>query len=160
MSAEWQMSPWTAFPGPPASVSNDLLMPFPWHRSSWGEKGVLQEGLWPVLWLGPAEGPQNDKGRGGRHEAEDDRHLWEAFVADSGEHQRHHPAGRGRLLPRVLRLSPALAADGAPKGQTLSSASHSPLLWCRRETNSCKFALLINVYMCNYRLAGGKSVCC
>ena len=98
---------WKSFLVPPASISNSPFIHFPRHRSFWGEKRMLQAGLWPVLWLGPAERPQNDEGRGGSHEAEDDRHLGEPFVADGSEHQWHHSVGRGCLLPRLLCLSPA-----------------------------------------------------
>lgn len=103
---EWHL-PWKPFLVPPASVSNNPFMLFSWHRSSWGEKRMLQAGLWPVLWSGPAEGSQNDKGRGGSHEAEDDRHLGEAFVEDDSEHQWHYPADRGRFLSWIFCLSPA-----------------------------------------------------
>lgn len=127
----------------PASVSNNTLVPFPWHRSSWGEERMLQEDLWPVLWPGPAEGPQNDQGRGGSHEAEDDRHLREAFVADSSEHQWHYPADRGRILPCIFCLKSCLLPQAVPwRLDSLLCFLLVPFCAVKGTPASCKFCLV------------------
>lgn len=65
------------------------------------------------LFCGSAEeGPQTEQSGGSSPEEEAGRHVWEALMEDSSEHQRHHPPGSGSLCPWLFCLN-SVWATGA-----------------------------------------------